>query len=838
MRASGEKHFDVTTHATWKGVRRSSRPLSTCTNRNAELQQFVRLGDLKGIRDVSYLQRLEMNCDENWERRNETRATGEVRAVAEETRSIHSSGPEKWNWSEKIDSHCSRSEWDPRPPEIPTAVMRTARLGTLDWSRGHARAVAETTLAPDGRECHETNSRVGSNRFTVQLKAVHDKQATRDVYLGRHHMEIDAGRRSALPSNRRRITLWEEYGETLDPRSAYILPALAAMDLNWRLGAPAELKYEKEDIHDPDKPTGRKAYPQRGSNWAIVEVSALKKKEVDNRFIGLCNWLRDFIPNVAYHVGPLYDLLKKTHDWRCTEDERATFETLNELLEKPEMFHRQQPRNPLAIQTEVRGWEIGERNTLLPLLTSPAVTAWNALASWFILSRQPRQRHSAVGPVAWHTYALAIRTLSQSLNSPTKCSTNKEQRRTHTGPPVLIQPHRYWLFTVNRALVKPLHLCGHCVFVRNTSGSDRSKEVTFGGSWRIAVKPRFKKISSLDTIVYIYSKKQIGVAISLILACPFSNWLREALDVDGVSDWLLRGAIRTPVCWTAYALLDPVYLDTKKLGSDMVDTARRASSGTSPLILAERLSCSPPTKANRVQPPGRVTSGFSHVRFVLDDAAAQTALEAFTGQITTERMPREGERRTPENSKRKSLSERARDVTAILIFALLVYGGVEKGKKGGRGETKAAPDFCTFRCRNLEWSRSCSLVGVFFLNIPAFAICSLLAVYAYVTTDGVRRKKNGTPSIPHVPKPLAYGGRTRGKARLIIFGASSNREFQNSRQAHGGNINIIIRCRGQSSREVLKHASVPKMRISLQENVRWESCLRVLPAVDWTRASS
>ncbi|KAJ8866424.1 hypothetical protein PR048_032267 [Dryococelus australis] len=40
-------------------------------------------------------------------------------------------------------------------------------------------------------------------------------------------------------------------------------------------------------------------------------------------------------------------------------------------------------------------------------------------------------------------------------------------------------------------------------------------------------------------------------------------------------------------------------------------------------VVAERLACSPPTKANRVSIPGRVTARFSHVGIVLNDAAGR-----------------------------------------------------------------------------------------------------------------------------------------------------------------------------------------------------------------------
>ncbi|KAJ8872333.1 hypothetical protein PR048_025937 [Dryococelus australis] len=59
----------------------------------------------------------------------------------------------------------------------------------------------------------------------------------------------------------------------------------------------------------------------------------------------------------------------------------------------------------------------------------------------------------------------------------------------------------------------------------------------------------------------------------------------------------------------------------------------RQSSFFGDTVAAERLACSPPTKANRVQSPGRVTPGSSHVGIVPDDAAGRRVFSGISCSI-------------------------------------------------------------------------------------------------------------------------------------------------------------------------------------------------------------
>ncbi|KAJ8869158.1 hypothetical protein PR048_030726 [Dryococelus australis] len=60
-----------------------------------------------------------------------------------------------------------------------------------------------------------------------------------------------------------------------------------------------------------------------------------------------------------------------------------------------------------------------------------------------------------------------------------------------------------------------------------------------------------------------------------------------------------------------------------RLGGRRKATPIATCEGTANYTVAERLPCSPPTKANRVLSPARVTPGFSHVGIVPDDVAGR-----------------------------------------------------------------------------------------------------------------------------------------------------------------------------------------------------------------------
>ncbi|EFA11734.1 Retrovirus-related Pol polyprotein from transposon 17.6-like Protein [Tribolium castaneum] len=72
-------------------------------------------------------------------------------------------------------------------------------------------------------------------------------------------------------------------------------------------------------------------------------------------FLGLCNWVREYIPNFAIRAAFLTDLLAYSKRWHWEEIDENAFSDLKKLLSKPEPLHRPDPKLPFILQTDASG---------------------------------------------------------------------------------------------------------------------------------------------------------------------------------------------------------------------------------------------------------------------------------------------------------------------------------------------------------------------------------------------------------------------------------------------------------------------------------------------------
>jgi hypothetical protein len=72
-------------------------------------------------------------------------------------------------------------------------------------------------------------------------------------------------------------------------------------------------------------------------------------------FLGLCNWLRDYVHRFADIAHPLTDLLSPKKPWRWAPTEEEGFRSVKEVLVQPLMLHRPNPKLPYVLQTNARG---------------------------------------------------------------------------------------------------------------------------------------------------------------------------------------------------------------------------------------------------------------------------------------------------------------------------------------------------------------------------------------------------------------------------------------------------------------------------------------------------
>ena len=75
--------------------------------------------------------------------------------------------------------------------------------------------------------------------------------------------------------------------------------------------------------------------------------------------MGLCGWLRDFIPKYAETVQPLTDLLRGTRAIKWTEVAEKSYQDIQIKLEGPLFLHRPDFKQKFTLQTDASAKGIG-----------------------------------------------------------------------------------------------------------------------------------------------------------------------------------------------------------------------------------------------------------------------------------------------------------------------------------------------------------------------------------------------------------------------------------------------------------------------------------------------
>lgn len=72
-------------------------------------------------------------------------------------------------------------------------------------------------------------------------------------------------------------------------------------------------------------------------------------------FIGLCNWVRDYVPRFAETVAPLTDMLSAKKKWCWTTTMSTALEKVRAAFREPIHLHRPVPDRPFVLQTDASG---------------------------------------------------------------------------------------------------------------------------------------------------------------------------------------------------------------------------------------------------------------------------------------------------------------------------------------------------------------------------------------------------------------------------------------------------------------------------------------------------
>jgi hypothetical protein len=87
----------------------------------------------------------------------------------------------------------------------------------------------------------------------------------------------------------------------------------------------------------------------------IQDASIPRTKKQLQSFLGLANWVREYVPRFAEIAAPLTDLLHKGKTFKCTPAVQEAFDNLKAAIDKPLMLHRPNPELNFLLQTDASG---------------------------------------------------------------------------------------------------------------------------------------------------------------------------------------------------------------------------------------------------------------------------------------------------------------------------------------------------------------------------------------------------------------------------------------------------------------------------------------------------
>lgn len=99
--------------------------------------------------------------------------------------------------------------------------------------------------------------------------------------------------------------------------------------------------------------------PQKGHLHEIQNFAVPKNKREVQRFLGLANWLREFVPNFATIATPITDLLGKNEKFQWKEPQQLAFHRLKEALSSPAPLGRPISSLPYVLQTDACEYGMG-----------------------------------------------------------------------------------------------------------------------------------------------------------------------------------------------------------------------------------------------------------------------------------------------------------------------------------------------------------------------------------------------------------------------------------------------------------------------------------------------
>jgi hypothetical protein len=127
--------------------------------------------------------------------------------------------------------------------------------------------------------------------------------------------------------------------------------------------------------------------PQERHLVQIRDAVPPRTKRQLQSFLGLANWLREYVPLYATIAAPLTDLLVAKKPFRWTDAAQKAFDDLKTAIDQPLLLHRPDASREYVLQTDASGLGVaaGGRSyhTPVPGSTTPrGVTTSTSKSVW------------------------------------------------------------------------------------------------------------------------------------------------------------------------------------------------------------------------------------------------------------------------------------------------------------------------------------------------------------------------------------------------------------------------------------------------------------------------
>ncbi|KMQ82622.1 gag-pol fusion protein [Lasius niger] len=92
--------------------------------------------------------------------------------------------------------------------------------------------------------------------------------------------------------------------------------------------------------------------PQEDKLEAIKNYPRPRNVKALRRFLGMCSWIKNFIPKFAEKAKPLYELTRPSHGWRWGDGEQRAFDLLKHALLNPPVLQFFKQEGELFLYTD------------------------------------------------------------------------------------------------------------------------------------------------------------------------------------------------------------------------------------------------------------------------------------------------------------------------------------------------------------------------------------------------------------------------------------------------------------------------------------------------------